>query len=170
MSLITEDGTGKFNAESYCSVAQATSFHSVRSTVDSWGDMDVDKQEACLRAATDYITQTFGGRWGGDRKSSTQALEWPRVAVPWPDGYLTYRPDGTIPQELVNACAELALKAYSGPLLADLGRETSSESVDVISVSYVPGSSRQTKYPTVERWLRSLLVGASVNSISVSRA
>jgi len=168
MALVSEDGTGKFNAESYCSVAQATAFHSVRSTADLWGDLDTGVKESALRAATDYLMQTYSGRWAGYRMTTTQALDWPRRAVPWPDAVQMYRTDGTIPKELLNACAELALKASSGSLLSDLGRETQSESVDVISVTYVQGSSRQTQYPTVERWLTSLLNVAS--GISIVRA
>lgn len=155
MALITEDGTGKADAESYCSVADATAFFAKRNKSDDWGA--VTDQEASLRAATDYVEQTYRGRWLGTRKTSTQALDWPRYNVDWPDSPAEIRPDGVIPQELKNAVAELALKADAGELTSDLGRETLSETVDVISVTYAPGGARQTHYASVNGWIRSLL-------------
>jgi hypothetical protein len=170
MALIVEDGTGKSTAEAYCSTAQADTYHAVRTAGESWTDLDTDVKERALREATDYLTQTYTGRWGGVRSTDAQALDWPRLSVPWEDSQTGYRPDNTIPSELVKASAELAFRASTSPLVVDLGRETASERVDVISVTYVQGADRQAQYEVVEMWLKPLLVGGGENSIMVARA
>lgn len=159
MTLIVETGAGLANAESYASVAFATAFHGARGKADAWDA--VEDKEAALRNATDYMTQQYSCRWAGTRFSEAQALDWPRYDVPWSDQALGVRPQNVIPSELMSACAELALKSASAALLTDLGRETLSEKVDVISVTYAQGASRQTKYPTVEGWIRPLLKAGS---------
>jgi hypothetical protein len=168
MTLIVEDGTKVANAESYCSVAQADSYHAGRSTADAWDAIDADVRERCLREATDYLTQQYSGRWAGLRANDDQALDWPRDNVPLQDSLQGYRPNNTIPVELVRACAELAIRVSSTPLLTDQGRETQSETVDSISVTYVAGSGRQTKYPTIDGWLRPLL--SSGSGIAINRS
>lgn len=156
MALITEDGTGRADAESYCSVAEAAAYHAKRGNADAWDA--IEDKEAALRKATDYLVQTFRGRWAGIRKTEAQALDWPRYEVPRMDGgeWWNY-PDDAIPPELKNATAELALKSASVNLLEDLGPEVQSETIGPISVTY-RGGDRQTQFAAVERWLRGLLL------------
>jgi hypothetical protein len=173
MALIVEDGTGKVNAEAFCSVAQVTTYHAVRSTASAWVDLDLEVQEAALREATDYIQFTYAGQWSGDRKSDTQSLDWPRTGAEREDSLSGYWTDNTIPAPLVFATAELALKAATaGPLVSDLGRETISESVDVISVTYAKGGERQTQYEVADKWLQPLLDngGAGASGVKIVRA
>jgi len=170
MALVVEDGTGKVDAESYCSVAQADAYHSVRAAGETWTDLELSEKERCLREATDYLTYTYTGSWSGCRFTDEQALDWPRIDVAWQDSASGYRPNKTIPSELVKATAELAMRANSGPLVVDLGRETASESVDVISVTYAKGGTRQVQYDLVDSWLQSLLDGSGSDSVKVSRA
>lgn len=168
MALVVETGAGIANAESYISVAEATIFHAVRGHDVEWDA--IDNKEAALRKATDFITQNYHSRWIGKRVLVTQALDWPRSAASWPGYGSGDRPSNTIPQELKNATAELALKTKDGDLLQDLGRETSSERVDVISVTYVQGSGRQTRYASIEGWLSVLIGTSALNMIPMSRA
>ena len=155
MALIVEDGTGRADAESYCSVAEAAAYFTKRGRADDW-DGVLDK-EAALRSATDYLEQVYRGRWLGVRTTTAQALDWPRSGVPWLDSPLGSRPDDEVPRELKNACAELAIRAGSSPLMEDQGRETASESVGPISVTYREGSQRQQSYPAATTWLSSLV-------------
>lgn len=168
MALVVEDGTGLSNAEAYCSVANATTYHNARGNADAWDA--IEDKEAALRLATDYLTQKYRGKWQGKRTTSAQALDWPRTGVKWTDSPAGYYADNALPMELVNACAELALRTAAGPLLADLGRETLSETVDVISVTYAEGRSRQTAYAAVDGWLTSLLGAGSGSCFPVVRA
>lgn len=168
MALILEDGTGLANAESYCSVAQAAAYHSARGRADDW-DAVVDK-EAALRLATDHMLQVYSGRWKGTRLNTTQALDWPRVGVRTLDAPTVDLPSNAIPPGVRNACAELALRSDAAALLQDTGRETLSESVGEVSVTYAEGKTRQTQYPVVDGWVRQYLAGGGVSSIPVSRA
>lgn len=168
MALIVEDGTGKADAEAYCSVSDATSHHGKRGNADAWDA--IEDKEAALRNATDYITAIYRSQWAGMRATADQALDWPRMDVPWDDSPIGVRPSNTIPTELKQACAELALRSASAPLLADLGRETLSERVDVISVTYAEGKTRQTHYALVNGLLRSMLVGGGGGFIPMERA
>ena len=167
-ALIVEDGTGKEGADSYCSVRDASLFHSARGSGDAWDA--VKDQSANLRKATDYITQTYRENWIGARGSVGQGLDWPRMNAPWPGRNSGFRPDNTIPNELKYATAELALRVESGDLLRDIGRETLSESVGEVSVTYQPGTNRQTRYASVDGWLAGLITFGGSGMIPISRA
>ena len=162
MPLTPEDGSGLAAADSYCSAAEAAAHHASVGQADAWDA--IDDKDAAIRLATKYLTQAYAGRWAGMRATSTQALDWPRSGVPWADSPLKWRSAVAVPPELKEASAELALRTASGPLLADLGRETLSVTVDVISTTYAEGRSRQTKFEAVDSLLRPLLKtgGASI--------
>ena len=66
MSLIVEDGTGKSNAESYISVADADTYHSNRDNTD-WAALTTAEKERLLRIATDYMVAVYRLRWDGYR-------------------------------------------------------------------------------------------------------
>lgn len=158
MALVVEDGTGLANAESYCSVAAATAFHASIGASDSWDA--VENKEAALRKATQFLTKAYNGRWAGKRATAMQALDWPRSGVRWDDSPSGWRSETSVPVEVRNATAELALKSEAGDLLQDVGRETLSESVGEISVTYAQGSERQTTYASADGWLSSLLASS----------
>lgn len=174
MALIVEDGTGLANAESYASVAETDTYHSDRGEVD-WAALTTAEKEQALRRATDFMVQSYRQRWLGYRRTSTQRLDWPRSDVPindGPGGYGTwpyYVSDTIVPAEVKSACAELALRAAAGPLLTDTGRETVSESVGELSVTYRAGAARQTGYESVERALRPYL-RSGPSTIAIGRA
>src|SRR4051794_18796289 len=117
MSLIVEDGTGLAGAESYISVVDATAYHAARGNT-SWASLASDTvREQLLRKATAYMVQVYRAAWAGYRFSTTQALDWPRSYVPIPDalgGYGSipaYLAWTVVPNDVKNACAELALRA-----------------------------------------------------------
>lgn len=168
MALIVEDGTGLSNAESYCSIEFATAHLTARGKGDLWDA--VDDQEAALRAATDYMVQSYRSRWKGTRRSSSQALDWPRYNVVLDDVEGDpYLDSDFVPQEVKQACAELALRASTADLLADVSRQTSSESVGEVSVSYFDGQPQQTQYEAIERRIAPYIGGGS-HSIAIARA
>lgn len=164
MTLIVEDGSVVVGAESYASVAQANEHFLLRG-ITIWAPLLEAEKEQALRRATDYMVQTYRQRWQGTRKSQTQALDWPRYSVPAPEqpwsdiefgvpGYQVTVADNIVPDEVVKSCIELALRAASGYLLEDVGREVLRESVGgAVSVAYRPGTSRHTTYAAVDRWV-----------------
>ena len=164
MSLIVEDGTGKADAESFISVADATTYHAARGNTE-WAALSSDTvREQKLRIATDYMEQLYRARWAGYRKTTTQALSWPRYEVPLEDvgyGYAYYDSD-SVPQIVKNACAELALRAIDGDLSPDIEQRAKREKVGDLEVEYDSNAPAFTQYRAIDNMLSVLLkVGGS---------
>ena len=154
MSLVTEDGTGKSDAESLCSVAVADAYHLVRGN-SAWDLLDnTDEKEPALRKATDYMIAAYRDRWDGVRYSEDQALDWPRSGVVRDSWQVD---TDTVPVEVRNACAELALKSASATLLDDQTQGVIREKVGVIEVEYSENSPQGTRYKQIDAMLRPFL-------------
>ena len=164
MALEVEDGSGKADAESYCSVAEADTYHAARGTT-LWATMSETEKEQSLRRGTDYMGQAYGQRWKGERVSSTQALDWPRYGVV-ANRYCV--PGDVVPVAVVNACAELAFRAASGSLSPDQGPQKKSKTVGPISVTYVDGTRQNTKFTAADSMLAAYMNGGM--NIPVVRA
>lgn len=151
MSLIVEDGTGMATAESYISVADASTYFTARA-VTTWGALATDAlREAALRKATEYMISTYRDRWQGLRVYPTvQALCWPRYGVAIEGVYLD---DDVIPETIKRACAELALKAASADLNPDLTQGVVREKVGSIEVEYDKSSPQSTRYKAIDAML-----------------
>lgn len=156
MALIVEDGTAKPDAEALCSVDAADAHHAARGAA-AWAALATDAKEQALRRATDYMGQVYGLLWSGTRTTSTQALDWPRADVARPEVDDYYWPSNVVPAAVVKACAELALRAASGPLLGDQGREVVEQTVGPITTKYAQGSSQATRYAAVDAMLAGML-------------
>lgn len=160
MAITVEDGTGLTTADSFISVSDADAYHTARGNT-GWTGTDTVKGQALVRA-TSYLEQKYGLKWAGYRKTSTQALSWPRQFVPIPNLLIPeYLTDSTIPVEVKNACAILALKALTAELITDEERAVISESVSgAVSVTYSEFASQQKVYPEISLTLNRYL-GAS---------
>jgi hypothetical protein len=162
MPLIAEDGTGRADAESYVSVANADAYHSNFGNT-TWTGADPLK-EAALRRATRYIDGFYRLQWKGYRRMSTQALEWPRVEVYDPSGW--YVASDAVPVVVKQATCEAALRelVLPGALNPDLerGGAIKAESVDVISVVYADGATPRTVFTTLSDLLNGLTCGATI--------
>lgn len=161
MSLIVEDGSIVAGAESYCDVASATAYHLARGN-NTWATISTAQMEEALRRGTDYMVQAYRLRWKGARKSSSQPLDWPRDLVPLMDSPIdSYVANDTVPIEVKNACAMMALRAAAGELLADQSRTKTSVTVGPISTTYAAGSSQAIKYAMIDALLRPYLTSGS---------
>jgi hypothetical protein len=169
MSLITEDGTGRADAESLCSVADASAYHLARGN-SAWAALASDTlREQALRKATDYMA-AYRARWAGYRVSSAQALDWPRYEVPMRDvGGDAYYPSDAVPAAVRNACAELALRSLTESLAPDMDAPTIREKVGPIEVERAQGARQTKRFTAVDMMLAPFLCGSS-NSMRVSRA
>lgn len=156
MALIVEDGTGKSNSESLCSVAFADQYHSDRANA-AWALLSTANKEAALRKSTDYIGQTYRDAWKGYRRYSIQALDWPRVGVMIDKFVYIY--DYQIPTDVQKACAEYALKASSAELNPDKGKNVIRQKVDAIEVEYDKSSPQNKRYSAIESLLAPYLTG-----------
>ncbi len=180
MTLIVEDGTGLADAESFCSVADADTYHSNRGS-SLWETLLEEEKEQALRRATDYMEQAYGDSWAGYRYGAVQALSWPRYNVPYKDlardGRLYYPetygagyyPVDAVPVAVVRACAELALRAASGELAPDIGTTdlVKREKVGPIETEYVVGAA-YVRYRAIDMMLLPFLV--SKNQFPIYRA
>lgn len=175
MALVVEDGTGKSNAESYISVADATTYHAARGN-SAWAALASDTvREQLLRKATDYMLQAYREKWKGYRYVTDQALDWPRAWVykePFYQGAVGTYPflvdSDIVPTEVKNACAELALKASSATLMEDQEQLVVKEKVDVIEVEYSEFSPQGKRYKSIDATLSiyfKMPIGISVGTV-----
>lgn len=155
MAIEIEDGSGKANAESYISVADADLYFAARG-YSLWATMSTAEKEQALRRATDFMERRYGTQWTGQRMTLAQALSWPRGGVVYQGWGL---PSNAVPSQVVKACAELAFRAAGGELDPDLGAQIKSETVGPISTTYADGARQQTKYQAIDAMLGALVTG-----------
>lgn len=162
MTLIVEDGTGLATAESYISVADATAYHAAQGNA-AWAALASDTvREQLLRKATGYMGQIYRSQWAGTRHHDTQRLDWPRLYVPKKDfGYTPnyYDPD-SVPEDVANACAELALKAVAGDLYADQKQTVIRKEIGPLKFEYDPYGPTTTLYSAVDAMLAPYFAGS----------
>lgn len=155
MALVVETGTGSATAESYISVADATTYHAARGNA-AWATLASDMvREQLLRKATAYMLQAYRFRWAGTRHHDTQALDWPRLYVPKKDyGYtVNYYDPNSVPADVANACAELALKASSADLYADQKQAIKRKKIGPLAFEYDEFSPQEKRYVAIEAML-----------------
>jgi hypothetical protein len=158
MALVVEDGTGKSDAESYASVAYADTYNTNYISSSAWSAASDTEKEVALRRATQYIDSEWGMKWGGERRLTTQALDWPRSFAYYADGRSIDSDE--IPNRLQQACCQLAVDALSTPLL-----ETSDPAAGVIKESVKLGPISETKeYAGAKTSLRSYSMAHSLLS------
>lgn len=157
MSLVVEDGTAKANAESYCSVADADTYNAAVGNA-SWAATVTATKEAALRKATRYIDGTY--TFSGFKQTGEQALQWPRIGAER-SGWLIN--EGSVPNQVRDACAELAFQSLTTDLAATgaPGGSVIREKVDVLEVEYTPGGSGLTIFRAAEQLLRDLVLSRS---------
>ena len=165
-SFVVEDGSGKTDANSYVSVADADTYHSNVTQSSDWSAASGSDKENALIVATEYLDAEYQGRWRGLRGSSTQALAWPRASVEDDDGFLLSPIE--VPQKLKDACAWLALRVVLGDELLGVVTEPGSVTSESFTVgpiteskTYASGRPHGYQYPKVEGLLRELLESAS---------
>lgn len=165
MTINVETGTGSATSESYASVSDSLTYHANRGNA-TWATITTTQQEQALRRATDYLEQVYSQAWQGLRINSTQSLSFPRHSVVI-NGYVTS--SSAIPQLLINATCELALKAAQGELLSDLERGVVREKVGVLEVEYDRYSPEYTRYTSIENMIKPLLANQSSISVGLNR-
>lgn len=168
MSLITEDGSGRADAESLCSVDFADAYHAARGNT-AWALKTLEQKEQDLRLGTDYLEQNYGARLAGHRQFTIQALAFPRYELPRKGGYKgEYWPIGSVPLPVAQACAEMALRAGKAALAPDIGRLKKSVTVGPIKTEYVDGDG-VTRYRQIDQ-IMSQFMGGSSSSLSMARS
>lgn len=105
--MVVEDGTGKTNSDSYCSVDTADTYHTTARlySTDWTGISTTAEKETALIWATRVLDDEMN--WYGTIVSETQALRWPRTGVITRDGVTIE--DNEMPTSIQYAVAELAM-------------------------------------------------------------
>ena len=145
MALITETGTANTASESLCDVATALDYFTSRGNT-AWLALSTTQQEQALRKATDYMEQIYKLQWQGLRVNNIQALDWPRVGV-MANGY--YVLSTIVPIAVQRACAELALRAAAGDLLADTTQQKTTTKIGDLEVAFDKYSPKAVQYPAI---------------------
>ncbi len=143
MALVVEDGTGRADAESYVSVADAETYATARGLTFATGSTAAKEQ--ALRRATTWLDARYRSRFVGIRKNRRlQALEWPRTGSF--DAMEPINAIGTseIPTEVVKATVEAAVRelatpGYLAPYITP-GKIKKSVRVGEIMVDYAVGT------------------------------
>lgn len=179
MAIIVEDGTGKVDAASYVSVAEADAYFSAHLYGTGWTGATTQQKEAALVMATRGIDA--GMEFKGSQIGLGQALEWPRVGVVIPGermdgepvsivtgsenvrrGQALEIPPNVIPRRLKDAVCEFSRFLLAGD--RDAAADTAAvkrEKVDVIEVEYSTGSRPDIIPESVLRMLRPFALVAS---------
>lgn len=147
MPLIIEDGTGRADAESLVSVAEADAYHAARANT-AWAALDNTAKEARLRYSAAYLSAMW--QFIGSPVNGLQALAWPRVFIG----------STIVPAGVKNAQMELALIANLNA--AEAERAVKSKQVDVLRTEYEDGATTPAKrFPLVHGLLKQYLASGS---------
>lgn len=175
MTIVVETGAGLSTAETYCTVAEATTYFSNIGDA-AWAALASDAvREQSLRKAVEFMLGRYRSRWAGFRKTTTQALDWPRSLVPIKDApnlygnSASYYDDASVPAAIKNACASLALRAASAALLADQSRTKKSVTVGPITTVYDDVAGQAIVYAEIDAMLAPYLKNSG-NQVAVVRA
>lgn len=148
--------------DTYLTLADANTYWANRSNSDWAAATDATKEKA-LREATQYIDGAFN--FIGDQNPNN-VLAWPRYNVFVTQGnFAGISFDSvTIPPQIKNATAELALDALSARLApsADRGGAIKREKVDVIETEYMDFAPSGKVYSFAAMILKPLTTGSKV--------
>lgn len=115
---------GASNANSYCTVAEANTYHDERLFTDDWtGASDDDKTKALIWATRQLDQMYAWAQFPTDSRDDGQALQWPRSGVVDVDEISTID-DDVVPRELKWATAEFARQLIVANRTADSDVET----------------------------------------------
>lgn len=158
--------TGASTAESYATVAMVDAYHLARNNT-AWASLTTAVKEAALRKATEYLDATYTDAWRGIRVDSVQVLDWPRAGI-IVNGYSV--DDDSIPTAIQRACAELALKASSADLLADLTRGVAEKTIGPLKTVYDKNDPQTKRYLFIHRLIAPYISGKSGANVRLERS
>lgn len=166
MALLVEDGSGISGADAYASRAAVLAYwvnrpHDTKAATVAAAD--VNDLDGAIREATDFADANWGPYYRGVRRGYVQGKLFPRTGAKDDAGY----PLPDLPPELVAAVCELAARAVTSPLAADIdtGARVKSQTKKVgpleKSTEYFDGGAApQTAYGAVDNILAPLLNGS----------
>lgn len=164
MTLIVEDGTGVYGAESYGSVADADIYWGNRTHTGfytTWNAAAVAAKEGAAREASDYLDAEYGRFYLGIRAGDAQGRDWPRTGAVDAQG----RPVPNLPPEIIKATFELSARAIVARLDKDKARGGMIESVGAgpARVTFSKDAPSKITYGLILGILEPILNGQQIN-------
>ena len=169
LTIIAIDGV---DYPSYATVAEADAYLAIDlNRAEAWGRLDETGKRRFLAAAT----RRFDGlRWAGRKTSETQATEWPRVGLAFPNGESVG--DDVLPESVEQAAILLAGDLAIDPDVVSASAaspgEVQSERVGPMAVTYFSRRRVRTSTDTpiagasafalIRQWLEGAGVAAPV--------
>jgi hypothetical protein len=182
-ALVVEDATGLTNSNSYISLADANTYHSSGLYAGDWtGAASDDIRSRALAMATQVIDRTV--KFRGWRKSTSQALEWPRYECPRRDvseyafvatveRIANFWRFDQIPDILKFATAELAKELLKGDRTADdpsKGIASLGIGQGAVTIAFNPSDRKNVFTDQVMNYLRQLgMIRGASNTVQLKR-
>lgn len=168
VTFVVEDGSGKSDATSYISVADANQVVEDYGLAWPSGYTD-DQKKVALNSGTRYLDTKYNGQWKGYKGTEEQALAWPRQDVVDSDGWVIDA--DTMPKQIEQATVEVAVyTAESGSAFPDLddpgALKKKKIKIDVIEIEqeFLGGNSGTEIASKVDAILNGLIQGLGANS------
>jgi hypothetical protein len=155
LTLIKEDGTGRSDANTYASEADADTFFAGHLYPDFWvAPVNQTRRTAALAMATAIIDAEW--QFHGARAVEGQALQWPRAECPDRDGEAGASvASDLVPAAVMNATCQLALKLLQTDRTTDpAGEGIFSEWTEFTGKKY----DASTRRPVLPPWVQSYLL------------
>jgi hypothetical protein len=168
--IVIDATPGGANANSFCTLAEANTYHDGHNYATAWLSASMDQRNRALATATRLLDELV--EWKGDVSSETQALGWPR----------TYSQDlngneiagNVVPQKLKDAEAEFARQLIEANRMQDSKTET--EGIEEMKVGEIE---LKFRYPhakvlpdavfyMIRHWAKSIRLRAS-NTVPLAR-
>ena len=161
MAFVVEDGTGLSTANSFVSVEEADAYFEDRDPdheiYADWWDLTTEAKQAALVRGTQGLCTYLLGRWRGKKKSSTQALPWPRTDVEDEEGLEVS--DEVVPVPVRQATCEVGfIEITQRYVQREVTRDDmiQTETTGPITTTYFKGAPSTTVYPHIDAMLRGL--------------
>lgn len=138
MAIIVEDGTGKSDSQSYISVIELKAYWETRGTTLTQADAVL---ETWLIQSAIYIDYNYS--FYGSIMDEDQALQFPRTT--FYDCRGREVAEGTIPQQLKDAQAQLAYSSQGKDLSTTISTGLKAKSVGSVHIEYAGDSSQAKK-------------------------
>jgi len=168
-TFVVEDGSGISAANAYISEAAADQYFDDVGQATTWDA--VTSKEQCIRDGTRYLDARYGPYWRGRRANIDNVLDWPRTNVDDDDNHSVS--STALPQGLLDACCEAAIRSDSETLTPDVTdegmivRRTQKAGDLEETVEYAGGLDQLKSYTIIERLLHDLI---DTNGIPMERA
>lgn len=163
---------GASDANSFVTIEEADAYLATRLNASDWTGTEPKKKAAC--EATRELS-ALG--WQSYRTSSTQALAWPRLNAPNPDGTSACEvfEDTIVPQRIKDATCELALEFLRAGTIDAAALDSKAgiieKTVGPLTTRYADPSQRAqglARYPRVMKLIGPLL-GIAAGQVRLTR-